>query len=68
MPSDREKAILAGFRSNKAVSGDFDDPYIELAQLADTSGALVAATILQRDANPTPQFFIGPGKVREIEE
>ena len=64
----QEKAILAGFRLRDEDAGDPNDPYIELERLADTSGAEGLETITQTDRRPTPQFFIGPGKVKEIRE
>jgi GTP-binding protein HflX len=65
---EREKAILAGFRSQGIDLGEPDDPYIELVRLADTSGAEVVETITQPERRPTPQFLIGTGKVKEIHE
>jgi GTP-binding protein HflX len=69
MKSDeREKAIIAGFRPGGVEPGDTDDPYIELARLAETSGARVLTTITQKETRPTAQFHIGLGKVEEIAE
>ncbi|MFA6448286.1 MAG: GTPase HflX [bacterium] len=61
-----EKAIVAGFRTVRAVAGDIDDPYIELERLIETSGAQVVAAVTQRETKPTAQFYVGPGKVEEI--
>ena len=62
-----ERAILTGF----ADSADFDDTegtLNELGQLADTAGAQVVARLLQRKTTPTPDYFIGRGKVKELAE
>jgi len=61
----KERAILAGFRGG---GGADDDPYDELARLAETSGAKVVAIITQKDTKPTAQYFIGRGKMLEISE
>ncbi len=63
-----EKAVVAGFRTAHVEWGDTDDPYIELARLAETSGARVVAVVTQKETRPTVQFYIGPGKVAEIRE
>ena len=63
-----EKALLTGFRTRGVEPGDPDDPYIELERLAHTAGAAVAAVLNQPETRPTPQFFIGSGKVRELRE
>jgi len=63
-----EKAILAGFRARGQEPGEPGDPFVELSRLAGTSGAQVADIVTQPEQRPTPQFFIGPGKVAEIHE
>jgi GTPase len=63
-----EKAVVSGFRTAHAVTGDIDDPYIELERLIETSGARVVAAVTQRETKPTAQFYVGPGKVEEIAE
>ena len=66
--TEKERAILAGFRAQGTAPGDDEDPYIELERLADTSGAEVVATVTQGETRPTPQFLIGRGKVDELAE
>ncbi len=38
----------------------------ELAQLADTAGATVVGRAVQRVESPTPNYFVGQGKVEEL--
>ncbi|HEX6938374.1 MAG TPA: GTPase HflX [Longimicrobiales bacterium] len=40
----------------------------ELARLADTAGAIVAGTLVQRLDSPHPKYYIGEGKVAELKE
>ncbi|HOY61900.1 MAG: GTPase HflX [bacterium ADurb.Bin236] len=62
----REKAILAGFRTRGTSADETDEAYVELARLADTAGADAVAVVTQAETTPTPQFFVGRGKVDEI--
>ncbi len=62
----REKAILAGFRTRGTSADETDEAYDELARLADTAGADAVAVVTQAETTPTPQFFVGRGKVDEI--
>lgn len=55
------QAILAG-RSRKDAQSSLD----ELRRLSDTAGARVVGTITQRIRKPTPNFFVGQGKLSEI--
>jgi len=66
--NNREKVILAGYRPRGIAPGEYDDPYIELERLAETSGAQVIALITQAESQPTSKFYLGSGKVREIAE
>jgi GTP-binding protein HflX len=40
----------------------------ELARLADTAGAVVVGTLVQRLDSPHPKYYIGEGKVAELKE
>lgn len=40
----------------------------ELSRLADTAGAVVVGTLLQRLDTPHPKYYIGEGKVAELKE
>jgi GTP-binding protein HflX len=62
-----ERALLVG--APRRGTGDAlrsDEHLDELARLADTAGAAVAGRIVQRVEKPTPQFYIGEGKVEEV--
>lgn len=63
-----EKAILAGFRARGVEAGEVDDDYLELARLAETSGAEVIGVITQKETSPTPGYYVGKGKAAEIAE
>ena len=43
-----------------------DEHLSELAQLADTAGAAVVGRAVQRVESPTPNYFVGQGKVEEL--
>jgi len=61
----RERALLAG-TVGPATDVDGADPLDELAQLAETAGAVVEDRILQKRDRPDPRTHIGSGKVGEI--
>ena len=44
-----------------------DDSLAELRRLADTAGVDVVGSITQRRDRPTPQYFIGKGKIEDVE-
>jgi GTPase len=43
-----------------------EDSLRELALLADTAGLEVVGSLFQRLDQPSPKFYIGPGKVKEV--
>jgi len=61
-----ERAILAGvIRSG----GDGADARLEeLARLAESAGAVVAGTLVQRRAAPHSATFLGAGKIEELQQ
>ncbi len=63
----RERAFLVGA---ELTSGHHlwsaEDSLDELALLADTAGLEVVGRLQQRIKQPTPRYYIGPGKVEEI--
>ncbi len=65
-PPRRERAVLVG---HAGVDGaDLDRSLDELALLADTAGAEVHGTVIQRRGRISPKSFIGKGKLQELKE
>ncbi|HDP54220.1 MAG TPA: GTPase HflX [Bacteroidetes bacterium] len=63
---DKETAVLVGVQT-KAQSDELTNEYLdELNFLAETAGAKVLKRFVQKLFTPTPQSFIGSGKVAEI--
>ena len=62
-----ERALLVGApRRGRADALQVEEHLEELARLADTAGARVVGTLVQRLQSPTPKFFLGEGKVEEL--
>ncbi len=61
----KEAAVLVGLASG-AAAFDGTDTLDELALLADTAGAEVAARVVQKRGRPNPTTFIGRGKLEEL--
>ncbi|MCD8198853.1 MAG: GTPase HflX [Phascolarctobacterium sp.] len=64
-----ERAVLIGMEYNRkedTLGWSVEDSIEELKQLADTAGAKVIASFIQKRQKPDPAFFIGRGKVREL--
>jgi GTP-binding protein HflX len=62
-----ERAVLVG--APRKGSGDavrVDEHLDELARLADTAGATVVGRMVQRVEAPTPNLYLGQGKVEEL--
>lgn len=55
---DKERAFLVGLDSEKSLE--------ELARLADTAGAIVVGSMLQRKSRPDTATYIGSGKAEEL--
>ncbi|MEN6411192.1 MAG: GTPase HflX [Veillonellales bacterium] len=62
--SQIERAILVGIQ--RPGQWDVVDSLEELSQLADTAGAQVCGTVWQKREKPDAAFFIGRGKVQEV--
>ncbi|HEU5087689.1 MAG TPA: GTPase HflX, partial [Roseiflexaceae bacterium] len=63
----RERAFLVGTELTGGRSTwSAADSLRELALLADTAGLDVLGSMSQRLKQPSPRFFIGPGKVEEL--
>ena len=62
----REKVILVGVQQ---MSGDdTEESVYELGELADTAGAQVAGTVIQRRESIHPGTYIGKGKIEEVRQ
>lgn len=59
-----ERALLVGVDFGKGW--DIGESLEELAQLAETAGAEVMATVWQKRERPDSAFFIGRGKVQDV--
>jgi GTP-binding protein HflX len=64
-----EHAFLVGApRKGSSDAALAEEHLDELARLADTAGAEVVGRALQRVEAPTPNFFLGHGKVEELKD
>ena len=62
-----ERAFLVGApRKGTADAQQVEEHLDELARLADTAGAAVVGRTSQRIEAPTPNFYLGQGKVEEL--
>jgi GTP-binding protein HflX len=62
-----ERAFLVGApRKGSADAAQVDEHLAELARLADTAGAVVVGRTHQRVEAPTPNLYLGQGKVEEL--
>jgi len=62
-----ERAFLVGApRKGTADAQQVEEHLDELARLADTAGAAVVGRTFQRIEAPTPNFYLGQGKVEEL--
>ncbi len=62
--AEKEQAILVGVE--RQSSWDIADSLEELAQLAETAGAVVVDRMWQKRDRPDAALFVGRGKVQEI--
>lgn len=64
----REKAILIGLNCDQGQPAvlEAEQSLLELAELVETAGAEVAASVMQNRQTPDPAWFIGKGKLDEI--
>ena len=61
----RERAVLVGMDRGR-TDWPIEESLAELERLADTAGADVVATVVQRMDRPSPRTFIGSGKAEEV--
>jgi len=62
-----ERAILAQAIIGRQSSEEAEDSLAELERLADTAGAKITGSITQRRDRPDAGFFIGHGKLADIQ-
>lgn len=62
-----EKALLVQLIWGRQTREQGLDSLTELENLSDTAGVKVVGSITQHRDKPTPQFFIGEGKVQEVQ-
>ncbi|MDI6900365.1 MAG: GTPase HflX [Anaerosomatales bacterium] len=60
-----DRAVLVGVDRGKH-GWPIEEDMAELARLADTAGAEIVGTVVQRLDRPNPRTFIGPGKAEEV--
>jgi len=63
-----DRAFLVGAPDRELPKRLVDEHLEELARLADTAGANVVGTLVQRIERPHPRFFIGEGKAHQLAE
>jgi GTP-binding protein HflX len=61
-----ERALLVGGPTKDTPPKVVEEHLAELARLADTAGAEVVGTLVQRLDSPHPKTYIGEGKVAEL--
>jgi len=62
-----EKALLVQAILGRQDRATAEDSLLELERLADTAGATVVGTITQRRDKPDSSFFVGEGKLADIQ-
>src|SRR6476660_9109185 len=64
----QERAILIGLEQAGVSKWDLRDSMEELAELANSAGAVVVETITQKLQRPTAPYYIGKGKAESIKD
>jgi len=62
-----ERALLVQAIFGRQGKEEAEDSLLELERLADTAGAVVVGCITQKRDRPTPSFFVGEGKLTDIQ-
>lgn len=63
-----EKAVLVALQLPATSRKEVENSLAELRRLAETAGAVVIETVIQRRTAPSPGSFIGEGKAAELNE
>ena len=64
----QEIAILVGLKHPSVDRYEIEEHLNELRELAITAGAVVKKYVVQERVSPDPAYFIGKGKIEEIQE
>ena len=67
MTSSPTRAFLVGVKLKDELQSDAESSLEELKRLAETAGMEVLAEIIQPKETPDPAYFIGRGKLEELE-
>ena len=62
-----QRAILVGVKLRNGLMHEVEDSLAELEQLAETAGMEVVGEIVQTRASPNPTYFVGQGKIKELQ-
>ncbi len=65
---NHERAILVGLETAGVSKWDLKDSLEELAELANSAGAVVVETVTQKLQKPTAPYYIGKGKAELIKD
>jgi GTP-binding protein HflX len=65
--SPPERALLVQVILGHQSKEEAEDSLLELERLSDTAGAVVVGSITQRRERPTASFFVGEGKLSDIQ-
>jgi GTP-binding protein HflX len=68
LEAPRERVVLVGAPLKSTEPELVDEHIEELGRLADTAGAEVLETLVQRVDRPNPRFYIGEGKAAELRD
>ena len=67
MTTSPTRAFLVGVKLKDELQSDAESSLEELRRLAETAGMEVLAEIIQPKETPDPAYFIGRGKLEELE-
>ena len=67
MTTSPTRAFLVGVKLKDELQSDAKSSLEELRRLAETAGMEVLAEIIQPKEKPDPAYFIGRGKLEELE-
>jgi GTPase len=65
---NHERAVLVGLEQAGVSKWDLKDSLDELAELANSAGAVVVETVTQKLDKPTAPYYIGKGKAESIKD